>query len=92
MHNVQMTARLSHINLFPVKSCAPLTPAEGHVEWRGLRGDRRWMIVDAEGRFLTARKHPRLVLINAQVEGANLRLTRHGCRNSNCNLHQAALG
>lgn len=74
MHNVQMTARLSHINLFPVKSCAPLTPAEGHVEWRGLRGDRRWMIVDAEGRFLTARKHPRLVLINAQVEGANLRL------------------
>lgn len=74
MHNAQMNARLSHINLFPVKSCAPLTPDQAHVEWRGLRGDRRWMIVDAEGRFLTARKHPRLVLIRAQAEGANLRL------------------
>ncbi len=64
-----MTPTLAHINVFPVKSCAPLAPDHAVVERRGLRGDRRWMIVDAAGRFVTARKYPRLVLIRAVFDG-----------------------
>lgn len=70
-----MDMHLSHINLFPVKSCAPLTPARAQVELRGLRGDRRWMIVDDQGQFVTARKHPRMVLIRAQLDGSTLLLS-----------------
>lgn len=69
-----MQPTLTQINIFPVKSCAPLTADHAVVEDRGLRGDRRWMIVDAEGRFVTARKQPRLVLIRAVFEGDALLL------------------
>lgn len=61
-----MQATLSSIHLYPIKSCAPWTRQEAVVEARGLAGDRRWMIVDADGRFVTARKHPQLVRIHAE--------------------------
>lgn len=61
-----MTPTLSRIHVYPVKSCAALSPAEALVEPRGLAGDRRWMVVDAEGKFVTARKHPRMVLVRAE--------------------------
>lgn len=60
-----MNPTISHINLFPIKSCAPVTPDQATVESRGLHGDRRWMVVDADGKFVTARKQPRMVLIRA---------------------------
>ena len=75
-----MQPTLAHINLFPVKSCAPLTPDHAIVERRGLRGDRRWMIVDAEGQFITSRKHPRLVLIHAAFDHDSLLLDAPGMR------------
>lgn len=56
---------LTAMHVFPVKSCAPQSPSEVDVERRGLAGDRRWMVVDADGRFLTARKWPRMTLVRA---------------------------
>ncbi|MEP6881095.1 MAG: MOSC N-terminal beta barrel domain-containing protein [Dokdonella sp.] len=73
-----MKPTLAHINLFPIKSCAPLTPGHAFVESRGLRGDRRWMVVDAEGQFVTARKHSRLVLIRARFDAEALILDAPG--------------
>jgi uncharacterized protein len=69
-----MKPTLSRIHIFPIKSCAPLMPGQAEVEARGLLGDRRWMIVDTSGRCVTARKHPRLVLLRARfsVEGLTL--------------------
>ena len=45
--------RLSSLYLYPVKSTAPLAVETAQVEPRGLRHDRRWMVVDAGGRFIT---------------------------------------
>lgn len=73
-----MQPTLSHINVFPIKSCAPLTPDHAVVEKRGLRGDRRWMIVDDAGKFITARKHPRLVLIRAVFDRGAVLLAAPG--------------
>ncbi len=73
-----MKPTLAHINVFPIKSCAPLTLDQAFVESRGLRGDRRWMVVDAEGRFVTARKHSRLVLIRARFDDDALILDAPG--------------
>lgn len=73
-----MATTLSSIHLYPIKSCAPWTRGAAQVQARGLAGDRRWMIVDGAGRFLTARQHPRLVLIRAEPDGDALLLSAPG--------------
>src|SRR4051794_30807205 len=73
-----MTATLSTIHLYPVKSCAPLTPTQAVVDRRGLAGDRRWMVVDANGTFVTGRQMPRLTQVVAQPEGDALRFDAPG--------------
>ncbi|MGH8063150.1 MAG: MOSC domain-containing protein, partial [Pseudoxanthomonas sp.] len=58
--------QLSSLYLYPIKSTAPLEVETARVEPRGLRNDRRWMVVDAAGRFITGRELPRLTLVRAQ--------------------------
>ena len=60
---------------YPVKSCRGDRLAAGTVEPWGLAGDRRWMIVDVGGEVVTAREHPRLVLVTPFLEAGGLRLT-----------------
>jgi uncharacterized protein YcbX len=61
-----MQPTLSALHLYPLKSCAPLTVQTAEVESRGLAHDRRWMIVDDTGKFLTGRELPRLTLLRAR--------------------------
>ncbi len=69
---------LSSIYIYPVKSCAALALDCASVESRGLAHDRRWMIVDAQGRFLTGRQLPRLTLVRAQPQVHGLALSAPG--------------
>lgn len=73
-----MTLTLASIHVYPLKSCAPLPLDSARVEARGLEHDRRWMVVDANGKFLTGRQHPRLTLIRADPAGEALRLRAPG--------------
>jgi len=66
---------LASIHIYPLKSGAPLALDQGVVETRGLAGDRRWMLVDANGKFVTGRQQPRLTLIRAQPIESGLRLS-----------------
>lgn len=72
-----MTA-LASIHIYPLKSGAPLALDQAVVEKRGLARDRRWMLVDANGKFVTGRQQPRLTLITALPDGSALRLTAPG--------------
>jgi uncharacterized protein YcbX len=75
------TPYLAALHIYPVKSVRGLAPAEAAVEPWGLSGDRRWMLVDATGRFLTQRQWPRLALVAAEFSpgvGGRLRLTAPG--------------
>lgn len=72
------TPTLCAIHVFPIKSCAAWIRDEAEVEPRGLAGDRRWMVADVNGRFLTARQHPRLTLVNARDDGDALVLSVPG--------------
>src|SRR5471030_2986390 len=65
---------LAAIHIYPLKSCAPVMLDAAVVESRGLAHDRRWMMVDADGKFLTGRQQPRLTLIRAQPDGHALQL------------------
>ncbi len=58
--------RLGGLYRYPMKSCAPLPTESAVVEPRGLAHDRRWMVVDPDGKFITGRELPRLTLVRAE--------------------------
>lgn len=69
---------LSTLHIYPLKSCAPLTLDTASVEARGLTNDRRWMVVDANGKMVTGREQSRLTLIRARPDGSALLLEALG--------------
>jgi hypothetical protein len=73
-----MALELASITIYPVKSCAGLVQQRARVEPRGLAHDRRWMVVDPGGRFLTGRQLPRLTLLRAHTDGQTLWLDAPG--------------
>ncbi|MGD9587979.1 MAG: MOSC domain-containing protein [Pyrinomonadaceae bacterium] len=64
--------KLSEINIYPVKSLKGISLSESPVETRGLRYDRRWMLVDGDGQFMTQRDFPKMALIKTSVNGDGL--------------------
>ncbi|MCO6480261.1 MAG: MOSC domain-containing protein [Phaeodactylibacter sp.] len=48
---------------YPIKSLAGISLPRARVEARGLAYDRRWMLVDRDGLFLSQREIPRLALL-----------------------------
>ncbi len=55
---------LSEIWIYPIKSLGGIQVTEALVQERGLQYDRRWMIVDPQGRFLTQRTVHEMVLLD----------------------------
>lgn len=64
---------LSHLILYPIKSCAAMPVEEASATVCGLAAqgvhDREWMLVTIEGQFLTQREFPRMATIVPRVEG-----------------------
>ncbi len=73
-----MAITLTSLYRYPVKSCRRDELQHAEVEPWGLAGDRRFMIVDDQGSVLTAREHPRLVLVHPILDGNGLQLTAPG--------------
>ena len=65
---------LTGIHLYPVKSLRGLSPAFWFLDAFGLAQDRRWMLVDNEGAFVTQRQQARMALVNTALEDGGLRL------------------
>lgn len=61
--------RLSSIVVHPIKSCGPIALERAVLTRRGLRHDRRFMIVEASGRFVTQREEPRLTQVKTSIAG-----------------------
>jgi uncharacterized protein len=61
-----MPAHLSHLHIFPVKGLAGMRLKRARAEMRGLEGDRRWMVTDADGRFVSQRERADLTQLHAQ--------------------------
>lgn len=57
--------RLVSIHLYPVKSLGGSDAAEAVVEPWGLLGDRRWLALNPDGTYLTARIEPRMLSLQA---------------------------
>ncbi|AFN74516.1 Fe-S domain protein [Melioribacter roseus P3M-2] len=69
-----MEYRLSEIYIYPFKSLGGISLKRAEVTDRGLKYDRRFMLVDAEGNFLTQRKFPVMALIKPEITDGGFRL------------------
>jgi uncharacterized protein YcbX len=61
-------ARIARLFIYPVKSCAGVEVQEAVLTETGLDLDRAWMVVDAQGRFVTQRQLPRMALVRPQIK------------------------
>ncbi len=65
---------ISDIWIYPIKSLAGIQLTTSKVEARGLAYDRRWVLADMEGRFISQREHPEMALLQPAIEGETMRV------------------
>lgn len=70
--------RIAGINVYPVKSGAGIPLDSAELTPTGLAGDRRWLVADEEGVFVTQRQLPALARLRALPTAAGLRLELDG--------------
>lgn len=63
---------ISELNVYPIKSCGGIARDSVRLTPHGLEHDRDWMLVDAQGRFVTQRTHPALALVQPVLNGDGL--------------------
>lgn len=69
-----MPVAVTELRRFPIKSCRGEQLDEGVVEPWGLRGDRRWMLVDESGELVSIRERKAMVLIHPELTDDGLRV------------------
>ncbi len=71
-------AQIAQLFIYPIKSCGALPLNEAMLTETGFDLDRAWMVVDAEGVFVTQRELPRMALIRPQLRSTELVLRAPG--------------
>ena len=59
-----MSLHLASIHIHPIKSLGGFAVNEALITDRGLQHDRRWMLVDQDGRFLSQRELPAMACLH----------------------------
>lgn len=68
-------AHVSGLTIYPVKSLRGINLDTLRIGQLGPLGDRRFVVADSEGRFLTQRQYPRMCLVAAVYQGQHLTLS-----------------
>ena len=58
---------LNEIYIYPIKSSGPISLTSSVVEEKGLQFDRRYMLIDENGKFITGRTHPQLTQVSVRL-------------------------
>jgi len=69
-----MPVTVTSLHVYPVKGLGAIGLQQADVTPRGLRHDRRFMVVDPAGEFFTQRDFPRMATVWTEIEGGTLRL------------------
>ncbi|WP_304131054.1 MOSC domain-containing protein [Ignavibacterium album] len=64
---MESSLHLSEIFIYPIKSLGGISLSEAFVEQRGLQFDRRMMLVDEYGIFITQRDFPQMALLKTRI-------------------------
>ncbi|VWX57490.1 putative iron-sulfur binding protein [Burkholderiales bacterium 8X] len=73
-----LQATISRLFIYPVKSCAGVELPDVLLTETGFEFDRAWMVVDADGSYLTQRELPRMALIRPQMKHSEMVLRAPG--------------
>jgi uncharacterized protein YcbX len=73
-----VTGAIAQLFVYPVKSCAGIEVQAVRLTETGLEWDRAWMVIDAQGRFVTQREQPRMALIEPSLMATEMELRAPG--------------
>ena len=75
-------AKIARLFLYPIKGCRGFAVERATLAATGLQidgiGDREWVVVDADGEFLSQRELPRMALIETRFASGTLRMKAPG--------------
>jgi hypothetical protein len=67
--------QLTELNIYPVKSLRQIALSSSYVERYGLQHDRRWMVVDNDGKMITQRQIAMMCLIQPSLHKTGIQLS-----------------
>jgi uncharacterized protein YcbX len=67
--------RVTKLHVYPLKGAAGFSPQHWPVDERGLRHDRRFMLVDETGNFISQRTCAKLALVRAEIISNELHIS-----------------
>ena len=67
--------KVSSLHIYPVKGLKGIDLDAANATERGLEHDRRWMVVDPDGVFLTQRDHPKMATVWTDIGAGGLELS-----------------
>jgi hypothetical protein len=72
MEKFMAELKLTQIWTYPIKSLGGISMATGNVMEKGIQYDRRWMLVDPDGKFMTQRIYPNMALFTLAFDHPSL--------------------
>jgi uncharacterized protein YcbX len=75
---LDVTATISRLFVYPIKSCAGVEVREAILTETGLEFDRAWMLVDEDGEFVSQRELPRMALVQPKMRHSDMVLRAPG--------------
>lgn len=63
---------LQALHIYPIKSCRGQIVKNLNIQADGPLGDRTWMLVDEDGKFLSQRTHPKLATLECHWDESGL--------------------
>ena len=70
--------RVTELNIYPLKSGRGIPLQASDISAEGLPGDRRAMLVDPSGHFITQRELPAIATLLASHENGGMRFSSDG--------------
>ena len=74
----EIRGRIAALFSHPIKGCRAVALRRARLRTTGIEHDREWMVVDAEGTFVSQREVPRLATVRVGIEPGGLRLAADG--------------
>ncbi|WP_419834777.1 MOSC domain-containing protein [Endozoicomonas atrinae] len=64
------------LTVYPIKSTRAIPLERAHVTLRGFEHDRRWLLTDENGKFITQRQYPVLATVVTSIVEGGLQITQ----------------
>lgn len=65
---------VTELNIYPVKGTQGISLTKLTINSTGPKDDRRWMIIDENGKFISQRTHPALAIVKSEIVEGKLKL------------------